>query len=154
MIPMAREMGMGVCPWSPLGGGVLSGKYSRADLAPAPGGAFDRKAMNAATGRLSEHNLAIAEVVSVIAAEIGCTPAQAALAWTLENPAVCSPVLGVRTVAQLEDNLGALDVAFTADQLARLDAASHVPPVFPMDVLKGPAEALMFGNCVVEERGT
>lgn len=154
MIPMAREMGMGVCPWSPLGGGVLSGKYSRADLAPAPGGAFDRKAMNAATGRLSEGNLAIAEVVSVIADEIGCTPAQAALAWTLENPAVCSPVLGVRTVAQLEDNLGALDVAFTADQLARLDAASHVPPVFPMNVLKGPAEAMMFGNCVVEERGT
>ena len=153
MIPMAREMGMGVCPWSPLGGGVLSGKYTRADLAPPqPGSTYDRKTMNAATGRLSERNIAIAEVVAQIAAEIGASPAQVALAWTLANPAVSAPVLGARTPAQLEDNLGALDLTLDESHLQRLDTASAVPAVFPMDVLKSPAEAMMFGNVRVDER--
>lgn len=154
MIPMAAEMGMGVCPWSPLGGGVLTGKYSRADLTPPePGGTFDRKTMNAATGRLNETNLAIADETVAVARDIGCTPAQVALAWTLVNPAVASPVLGARTPAQLEDNLGALDVTLSDEHLARLDAASAVPKVFPMDVLTGPAEGMMFGNVTVERRG-
>ncbi|MCT2398188.1 aldo/keto reductase [Novosphingobium mangrovi (ex Huang et al. 2023)] len=154
MIPMAAEMGMGVCPWSPLGGGVLTGKYSRADLTPPePGGTYDRKTMNAATGRLNERNLAIAEETVSVARDIGCSPAQVALAWTLTNPAVCSPVLGARTPAQLEDNLGALDITLDAAHLARLDAGSAVPKVFPMDVLTGPAEGMMFGGVTVEKRG-
>jgi aryl-alcohol dehydrogenase-like predicted oxidoreductase len=74
------------------------------------------------------------------------------VAWTLTNPAVCSPVVGVRTPAQLEDNLGALAVEIAPEQLDRLDAASAVPPVFPMDMLKGPAESMMFGNVRVQER--
>lgn len=154
LLPMAREMGMGVSPWAPLGQGMLTGKYSRADLAPAePGDLSSRKAINAMTGKLTERNLDIAEVVVAIAGEIGCTAAQVALAWSLLNPAVCSPVVGVRTPQQLEDNLGALDVTFSEDQLARLDAVSAVPKVFPMDVLKSPAEGMMFGGVTVEERG-
>ncbi|MCJ2186868.1 aldo/keto reductase [Novosphingobium beihaiensis] len=153
MIPMAAEMGMGVCPWSPLGGGVLTGKYTRADLDPQePGGSSGRKAMNAATGRLSERNLTIAEEVAAVAQDIGCSPAQAALAWTLTNPAVASPVLGARTPAQLEDNLGALGVTLDAGHLARLDAVSRVPKVFPMDVLTGPAESMMSGGVTVDRR--
>lgn len=154
MIPMAREMGMGVSPWAPLGQGMLTGKYTRADLAGS--GSMDdigsRKAINAVTGRLTEKSLDIADVVVAVAKEIGCTPAQLALAWTLRNPAVCSPVIGVRTPAQLEDNLGALDVEISDEQLARLDAVSAVPKVFPIDVLKSPAEGMMFGNVRVEER--
>lgn len=153
MIPMAAEMGMGVCPWSPLGGGVLAGKYTRADLSPpAPGGAYGRRTMNAATGRLSERNLAIADEVAAVAQEIGASSAQVALAWTLANPAVASPVLGARTPEQLADNLGALALTLDAGQLARLDAASCVPEVFPMDVLTGPAEGMMFGGVTVEKR--
>lgn len=153
MIPMAAEMGMGVCPWSPLGGGVLSGKYSKADLVPPNMSDLgSRKAINAITGRLSERSLAVAEVVGEVARQIGKTPAQVAIAWTLVNPAVTAPVLGVRTVSQLEDNLGALEVELGADQLARLNAVSDVPLVFPMDVLKSPAEGLMFGNVKVQRR--
>jgi aryl-alcohol dehydrogenase-like predicted oxidoreductase len=132
---------------------VLTGKYTRADLAP---GSMDdissRKAINAVTGKLTEKNLDIADLVVEIAAEIGCTPAQLAVAWTLANPAVCSPVVGVRTPAQLEDNLGALAVEISPDQLARLNAISAVPPVFPIDVLKGPAESMMFGGVKVQGR--
>jgi aryl-alcohol dehydrogenase-like predicted oxidoreductase len=151
MIPMAREMGLGVCPWSPLGGGVLSGKYSTADLG-TPTDMSSRKAINQATGRLSEANLKIADVAAEIAGELGHTPAQVALAWTLLDPAVTSPVLGARTPAQLEDNLGALDVELGDEHVARLDAVSAVPKVFPMDVLQGPAEGMMFGGVSVERR--
>ena len=153
MIPMAVEMGMGVCPWSPLGGGVLTGKYSKADLAPPDmNNLSSRKAINAVTGLISEQSLAVADVVRGIAKEIGGTPAQVALAWTLTNPAVTAPVLGVRTPAQLQDNLGALDSELAPDHLARLDAVSSVPPVFPMNILRGPAEGMMFGNVKVQER--
>jgi aryl-alcohol dehydrogenase-like predicted oxidoreductase len=153
MIPMAAEMGMGVCPWSPLGGGVLAGKYSRADLSPSnPKELTSRKAINAMTGRLSEQSLAAAAVVGEIAKETGRTSAQVAVAWTLTNPVVVSPVLGVRTLAQLQDNLGSLEVELSKEQLARLDAVSRVPKVFPMDILKSPAEPMMFGNVKVRER--
>jgi len=153
MIPMAAQMGLGVCPWSPLGGGVLSGKYSAADLSPPNMKDLgSRKAINAVTGRLSEKSLAVAAVVGEIAKEIGKTSAQVGVAWTLTNPAVVSPVLGVRTLAQLQDNLGSLEVELSKEQLARLDAVSGVPKVFPMDILKSPAEAMMFGNVKVRER--
>ena len=153
MIPMAAEMGMGVCPWSPLGGGVLAGKYSKADLVPPDmNNLGSRKAINAITGRISERNLAIAEAVGEIAQKLGKTSAQVAIAWTLLNPAVTSPVLGVRAVAQLEDNLGALDVELSADHLARLNAVSEVPRVFPLDILESPAQGMMFGNVKVRQR--
>ena len=153
MIPMASEMGMGVSPWAPLGQGVLTGKYTRDDLIPGDiGDISSRKAINAMTGKLTAQNLDIADVVMEIAREIDCTPAQLAVAWTLTNPAVCSPVIGARTPAQLEDNLGALSVEISPDQLSRLNEISAVPPVFPIDMLKGPAESMMFGGVRVQER--
>lgn len=153
LIPMAREMGMGVCPWSPLGGGVLSGKYAASDLSADPSaGMASRKAINLATGRLSARSLEIAQVTGAVAQEIGCTPAQVALAWTMLDRSVTSPVIGARTVAQLEDNLGALDVALTPDQRARLDAASAVPLGFPHDMLASPTRTMAMGNITVEAR--
>ena len=151
LIPMAREMGMGVLPWSPLGGGVLSGKYTLEDLHSAQSGALaSRKAINVATGRLSARNLAIATVVGEVAREIGRTPAQVALAWTLLNPAVASPIIGARTPSQFEDNLGALDVSFTDEQIERLGSASHVELGFPHDMLSAPTNATAFGGVQVE----
>lgn len=146
LIPMAREMGMGVCPWSPLGGGVLTGKYAK------PGSDGTREAMNVATGRLSERNSAIAAEVVAVAEELGCTPAQVALAWTMLDPVVASPVLGCRNPAQLEDNLGALDVKLDDDQRTRLGAASAVPLGFPHETLAGPFMTTAFGGVTVEKR--
>ncbi|MGW0573881.1 aldo/keto reductase [Streptomyces tauricus] len=139
LIPMAREMGLAVIPYSPLAGGVLSGKYGRADLTPADGSSGDgtRRNFNLALGTLTERNLAVADTVKEVAAELGRTPAQVALAWTLRKPGVTAPVIGARTPAQLEDNLGALDVDLTADQLARLDEASGIGLGFPHDMLAG-----------------
>jgi aryl-alcohol dehydrogenase-like predicted oxidoreductase len=156
LIPMAKEMGLGVIPWSPLASGVLTGKYSRTDLEIADGSASaigTRKNIAAGNGSLTERGLAIADVVKAVAAELGRTPAQVAIAWTLLNPAVAAPITGARTLAQLEDNLGALDVVFTDDQRARLEAASAVELGFPHEFLARPlTRGVMFGEARIEPR--
>jgi aryl-alcohol dehydrogenase-like predicted oxidoreductase len=76
-----------------------------------------------------------------------------ALAWTLLNPAVTAPIIGARTAAQLEDNLGALDVVLSDDQKARLEAASAVEPGFPHEFLARPlTRAVMFGDIRIAPR--
>jgi aryl-alcohol dehydrogenase-like predicted oxidoreductase len=152
LLPMACEMGIGVLPWAPLAGGVLSGKYSLADLeaSGAPGALDSRKDINRATGLLTKRNIDIADVVKVVAQETGKTPSQVALAWTLLNPAVVSPLIGARTVAQLEDNLGSLTVEFTAEQRKRLDEVSGIDMGFPHEFLNSIFMAHMFGGVKVE----
>jgi aryl-alcohol dehydrogenase-like predicted oxidoreductase len=155
LLPMARELGVGVLPWGPLAGGVLSGKYSRADLQPKGevAGMNTRKDIQLMTGRLNERALDIAEVVKSVAQELGKTPSQVALAWTIQHPAVVSPLVGARTREQLEENLGALDVVFETDQIARLDAVSRIELGFPHELLApgGMAER-SFGAVKVERR--
>ena len=156
LMPMAKEMGLGVLPWSPLAGGVLSGKYSREDLNSKPpeaiGGMNSRKDINLATGRLTEKTLEMAEVVKTVAGELGRTPSQVALAWTLLHPAVTSPLIGARTSAQLKDNLGALEIEFGADQVNRLNAVSEVDMGFPHGMLNSGVTDQMFGGVRVETR--
>ncbi|NDL63232.1 aldo/keto reductase [Acerihabitans arboris] len=155
LIPMARALGLAVLPWSPLGGGILSGKYSRADLSDENVADVSptRKGVIASTGRLTGRALNIADVVGEIAEELGATSSQAALAWTLLNPAVVSPIVGARTVAQAEDNFGALAIAFTHEQLERLDNASAQAPIFPERFMGRPmAQQLMFGGATVPGR--
>ncbi|NBE54387.1 aldo/keto reductase [Streptomyces boluensis] len=155
LIPMAREMGLGVVPWSPLAGGVLTGKYSRADLTATDTAVGDgtRRSTTLASGALTERNFAVVDVVREVAAELGRTPAQVGLAWTLRNPGVTAPVIGARTPAQLADNLGALDVDFTASQLARLDGVSAIGLGFPHDMLaRDSTGALTRGDLRVETR--
>ncbi|WP_233617504.1 aldo/keto reductase [Actinomadura sp. WAC 06369] len=140
LIPMARAMGLGVTPYSPLAGGVLTGKYGRADAAGAAAagpGESSRKSFNAGLGLVTERNLAIADAVKEVAAELGRTPAQVALAWTLQNPGVTASIVGARTLEQLNGNLGALEVDFTDAQLARLDETSSIRLGYPHDLLAG-----------------
>ncbi len=148
LLPMALQMGMGVLPWSPLAGGVLSGKYDSRDLRPAgaAGQVVSRKNINLSTGRLSERNLEIAAVVKTIAQEMNRTTAQVALAWTLRHPAVVSPIIGARTLVQLKENLACLQITFTEEQVARLEAVSRVDPGFPHTMYASGSMATMFGH--------
>lgn len=137
LIPMAHQLGLGVVPFSPLAGGVLSGKYARADVSgsdsqSSPG---TRRNFNIAMGSLTERNLAIVDVVSEVASELGCTPSQIGLAWNLQSPHVTAPIIGARTLMQLEENLGALKIELSAQHLARLDQASAIDPGFPHAML-------------------
>ncbi|MER7144093.1 MULTISPECIES: aldo/keto reductase [Streptomyces] len=156
LIPMAREMGLGVVPYSPMGGGVLTGKYSRDDLTGKVTGSEEssRKSHNQALGWVTERNLAVADTVGEVAKELGRTSAQVALAWTLRNPDVTAPIIGARTLTQLEDNLGALEVDFTASQLARLDEAGAVDPGYPHAYLASDlARVQIQGDLKIEARG-
>jgi aryl-alcohol dehydrogenase-like predicted oxidoreductase len=139
LIPAAQALGIGVLPWSPLASGRLAGKYATGatagETAEEPGG---RAPLLAATGRVNARAVAIADAVKAVADEIGVTSAQVAIAWTLRNPAVVSPLIGARTMRQLDDNLGALGVALEADHVARLEEASRFEPGFPHDFLAAP----------------
>ena len=159
LIPMAAELGMGVLPWSPLASGVLAGKYTRADLdhrgGPAVGGGSaaigTRKNMALGAGALSERGLAIADVVKKVAADIGTTPSQVALAWTMHNPAVTAPIIGARTPTQLADNLGALEVRIPDDALASLEEASAIQLGFPHEFLaRSTTRTNIFGDIKLE----
>lgn len=140
LMRMAQALGLGVLPWSPLGGGILTGKYSTADLSDENGAdvSTERKGVIASTGHLNQRSLDIAEVVGTIAAETGASRSQVALAWTLLNPAVTAPVMGARTLKQAEDNFGALALTLSDDHIARLDAASRPAPIFPHRFIERP----------------
>jgi len=144
LIPMASEMGLGFMPWSPLANGVLSGKYSRADLGESQAGIDgSRKAVAGAHGSLSERSLVIAETVSEIAREVGRPPAQVALSWVMSNPGVTALLLGARNLDQLEVNLGALELSLSQEHMARLEAASAIELGFPHDILRRPMSSNM-----------
>ncbi|WP_336971089.1 aldo/keto reductase [Sphingobium aromaticiconvertens] len=134
LIPAAKTLGLGVMPWSPLASGLLSGKYATSAQAPSdPAGG--RGAMIEAVGRVTPATVAVADAVQAIADEVAATSAQVAIAWTLVNPAVASPLLGARTLRQFDDNIGALCISLSADHLARLDAVSRIDLGFPHDFL-------------------
>ncbi|MFD1513349.1 aldo/keto reductase [Halomarina rubra] len=118
VLPACEAEGVGVVPWSPLAGGFLSGKYER-DSAPEEGRAATDEYTEA---RFTEENWAVLDEVRAIADEKGATPAQVSLAWLLHKPVVDAPIVGPRTKAHLEDNLGALDVSLTDDDLERIEA--------------------------------
>ncbi|MDX8144334.1 aldo/keto reductase [Lentzea sp. BCCO 10_0061] len=150
LIPMARALGLGVSPYSPLGGGVLSGKYS----SPDPGaGESTRRSFNAGLGMVTERTLAIADVVREVAVEVERTPAQVALAWSVRRPGVTAPVIGARTPEQLLGNLDALEVELTGEQVARLDEVSAIDLGYPHDLLGGDhIRTVMSGELTIESR--
>jgi aryl-alcohol dehydrogenase-like predicted oxidoreductase len=151
LLPMARELGLGVTAWWALAGGLLTGKYSTAtNLAAA--GASKRQA-GVMTAALNEKNLRIASAVSSVGGELGRPPALVALAWVLHNPAVTAPLIGVRSASQLQTNLGCLEVELDASQIEMLEKATEFEPGFPHDMLASPATQSMFtGPKRVEER--
>jgi aryl-alcohol dehydrogenase-like predicted oxidoreductase len=130
LIPMAIEFGLGVTPWSPLKGGVLTGKYTRESAKTATPG----RGVWVSRG-LTEQAFKVLDVLTPIAKATGTTVARAALAWVVQRPGVASTIIGARTMEQLEDNLGGLEVQLTADQVKALDEASKPVLNFPHDFL-------------------
>lgn len=127
IVPMMASEGVGLMVWSPLAGGLLSGKYSRADE-QGDGGRranFDFPPIDKARA------YDIIDAMRPIAEAKGVSVAQIALAWLLHQKAVTSVIIGAKRVDQLEDNLGAVDVALSTDELAALDAVSKLPPEYP-----------------------
>ena len=133
-VPLCRETGLGILPWSPLAGGFLTGKFERGKP-PAPG---TRLAERSERWQRFDNprNWAIIDAVKAVAAEANTTPSAVSLAWLLSRPQVSSVIFGARTVEQLDDNLAAADLELTAAQLESLDKASAFELGYPYDFIR------------------
>ena len=143
---MARALDIGVTVRSPLGGGVLSGKYNKANT-------NEQKRFNVnnpmSASFVNERNISVATEVQAIAKEITKTPSQVALNWIRQqqkDKAVMIPIIGARTEAQIMDNLGCLDFELTSDQLKRLEEKSKIQLGFPHDFMSEAARVFLYGN--------
>jgi aryl-alcohol dehydrogenase-like predicted oxidoreductase len=127
LLPMARALDLTVTPWDVLGSGILAGKYN---ANPAEGGRARLR------GFVGERALGIAGEVIKVAQELGRSPAQVALNWVRQGKGVIVPLVGARTRAQLDDNLGCLEFALTSEVKQRLDDASKIELGFPHEFLQ------------------
>jgi aryl-alcohol dehydrogenase-like predicted oxidoreductase len=144
LLPMADAFGISVTPWAPLGGGVLTGKYSKG------GTPEDTKRAAGNERRVSESNLRIAREVDAVAAELGVTSAQVALNWVRQRSANIVPIVGARKVAQMEDILGCVAFSLGDEHMRRLDEVSRVPLGFPRQFLANDPVRQLVYNDVVE----
>ena len=142
LIPVCLNDGLGIIPWSPLRGGWLSGKFQQGMTTPPEG---TRIRMNEPSERTwteewtNYNNIRTWHVIDTlltIAQEVGKSPAQVALNWLLQRPGVTAPILGARTVEQLENNLGAVGWSLNVDQMERLNKASDKQLPYPYELLR------------------
>jgi aryl-alcohol dehydrogenase-like predicted oxidoreductase len=143
LLPMAQELGLGVTPWSPLKSGVLSGKYTRQNAGKLKAARGERT-----MAALNDRSYAIIDELLKIARAQDTHPARVALAWVQARPGVTSTIIGARTPEQLEQNLGALDVRLTPEQVQALDKLSEPQLDFPAPFLKA-VGAFMHGGISV-----
>jgi aryl-alcohol dehydrogenase-like predicted oxidoreductase len=164
IVPAAAEFGLGLVPWSPLGAGLLTGKYGREMLGQAGRGTgLPDKAAEAGQGEsdgrlngdnpfggmlFTERNFDVVDVVRAVAGELGRSMAQVALAWVAGRPGVSSVLVGASRAAQLMENIAALDIRFTPDQQARLDRVSAPPSLNPYFIFDLPTERIFGGHPV------
>ncbi|MGK5740361.1 aldo/keto reductase [Micromonospora sp. URMC 103] len=128
-VPMAQSLGLGLTAWSPIGGGLLSGKYRRTADGVAGAG---RLGAAGATGRpVSDRDWRVIDALEGVAAELGRSMAQVAINWVATQPAVGSVIIGASSPEQVDGNLAALDFEIPGELRERLDAASAEPPAAP-----------------------
>jgi aryl-alcohol dehydrogenase-like predicted oxidoreductase len=126
-VAMMRHFGLGMSIWSPLAFGFLAGKYTAEDMQQDDNRFSNTDWLNFDKAKA----FALLPVMQAVAEEAGCSMAQLAVAWLLTRDRVDTVLLGATKLHQLEDNLGAADVVLSADQLARLDAATAIEPIYP-----------------------
>jgi aryl-alcohol dehydrogenase-like predicted oxidoreductase len=144
LLPAGRALGLGVVAWSPLGGGLLTGKYRQGEKGRREG----------LGGRVfqdenSAQRSAILDTLIAVAKDADVTPSEIAIAWVAAKGSI--PIIGPRTLAQLENNLGATKVTLSREQIARLDEVSATPPVFPYTVLNDPGTRGRFTGGKLEQ---
>jgi len=137
LIDVCVEEGLGVLPWSPLRGGWLSGKFTRGMERPPEDSRVAIAEQHGWGESWSRYNTdatwRVLDALYAVAEEAGKTPAQAAINWLLNRPGVTSPIIGARTIEQLEANLGAAGWSLSAEQMERLNAASDLYVSYPYD---------------------
>lgn len=143
-MPAAVELGMGITPWSPLRGGVLSGKFTRSNPPKDDGSTRVRSD----SAHLNERTYTLLDALHAMAARKHCTVAQLALRWVMDRQGVASTIIGARTVQQLDDNMGAMAVTLTAAETADLDALTTPNLPFPAEFLTFIRDGLQNGTTI------
>lgn len=137
LLPMAQSYGFGIIPWSPLAGGLLTGKYRRNAPPPEDSRYANLDANPLYRRRMNDAIWDVIEPLDTLAQEKGTTLSRLALAWCIHQPGVTSPIIGPRTMEQLEDNLGALEVTITDEDRKAIDRiippGTHVAPYYEAD---------------------
>ncbi|MCL4557304.1 MAG: aldo/keto reductase [Deltaproteobacteria bacterium] len=129
VVPLCLSKGIGILPWSPLSGGFLSGKY-RKDTGPVSGTRIgDRGVWFPPFDR--ELGFRVVDVLKTLGPQTGATPSQVSLAWLLRKPGVTSVIVGARSMEQLKDNLGAVDVKLDEKVFGRLEELTAPKPMYP-----------------------
>lgn len=123
LVPFAQTYGFGIIPWSPLAGGFLTGKYQRGSELPEDS-RYGQQPQRGGRDTLVEAAFDVLDVVQSIAQKQGCSPSQVSLAWVKDQPAITSPIIGPRTMEQLEDNLGAANVKLSEGEMDQLNEVS------------------------------
>jgi aryl-alcohol dehydrogenase-like predicted oxidoreductase len=141
----ARELGVGVCVWGPLGSGLLTGKYRKGQGDEAITGEGRIAADPRYSRQVSDRNFAIVEALVGVAEEIGRSPSQVALNWITRRPGVGATIIGATSLKQLEENLGALDFAIPAELADRLEQVSRSEPVHLYDFFQEPYNSALRG---------
>jgi aryl-alcohol dehydrogenase-like predicted oxidoreductase len=132
-IPAAQELGLGICPWSPLASGLLTGKYHRHGNNGSGDGRLEKTkdSGNPTLLRFNEKNWEILDVLLAVSKEIGRPPAQVALNWVVTQPGITSTILGASKLSQLDDNLRAIEFSIPAQLRQRLDEVSAPASIHP-----------------------
>lgn len=138
ILPICREEGLGVIPWSPLGGGFLSGKYRRDQRPPEDSriAAAEEAMEEHWSRRATERNWRVLDAVGEISEATGKSYAQVALNWLLRQDGVTAPIIGARTMKQLEDNLGAAGWKLTGEQTDQFSGAGALEETYPYRFIK------------------
>ena len=156
-IPLGIRHGMGVMVWSPLGSGMLSGKYRARDTAgPAAEGRLQvmQDSTNPAFAKLKqERNWRVVAELEAVSDALGRSMAQVALNWVANRPGVASVLVGATKLHQLEDNLGALDFEIPGELSQRLDVVSALPKSFPYSFFEGEIQSMIHTTSVVSKPG-
>jgi len=141
IVPVCRNEGLGIIPWSPLRGGWLSGKFRRGMQAPPSGTRVEEASQRGWSESWdaynTEHTWQVIDTLFAVAEESGKSPASTALRWLLQMPGVTAPILGARTLKHLEDNLSAAGWSLSDEQMQRLNRASAIKQGYPADFIRG-----------------
>lgn len=152
-IPVSQELGIGVCPWSPLAGGFLTGKYKREGESGKGEGRLEttKGSSNPAFNKFSERNWRIHDVLSDVAKRLNKPPAQVALNWVITQPGITSTIIGATKLAQLNDNLQAADITIPAELRKRLDEVSAPEAVQPYTFFGQDIQPMVTGGTSVRK---
>jgi aryl-alcohol dehydrogenase-like predicted oxidoreductase len=138
-VPVCLNEGLGMIPWSPLRGGWLSGKYRRDMSAPPSGSRVEAAEKGGWSESWSAYNnertWKVVETLCAAADELRKTPSQVALRWLLQRPGVTAPIIGARTIEQLNENLGAVGWTLDAESMSKLTQASDSTLPYPYDFI-------------------